>query len=313
MGITPLSNEQRTAPLQSSGAVPISSSRFFLHLLAGASASGLAGGIWLFLLRPLLDKPHLDDPLLSIVVSIVACMLFGAVAGIIVSMLTGHEYRRLLLRSSLLERLISGTSAGVWILDENRHTTYTNHSMHQILGSVPQEDSPLQDFFSSENWQIIEQHLKMRPEGTSSAYQVEIKRPDGGIRILQVFGSPIIVEQNRFLGSFGIFIDITDQIHDQDRVVRKERLQTHIATVSRLNHKINNSLMVVRGQAEVFLRRDREGPDAIGYQRIITSADAIADELKTLSELENIEFEPLVGDSFMVRIPEREDERISDS
>jgi len=304
-----MSGNQSTAPLRSSGAVPISSSRFFLHLLAGASASGLVGGIWLFLLRPLLDKPHPDDPLLSIV----ECMLFGAVAGFIVSRLTGHEYRRLLLRSSLLERLISGTSAGVWILDENRHTTYTNQSMHQILGSVPQEDSLLQDFFSSENWQIIEQHLKMRPEGTASAYQVEIKRPDGGIRILQVFGSPIIVEPNRFLGSFGIFIDITDQIHNQDRVVRKERLQTLTATVSRLNHKINNALMVVRGQAEVFLRRDREGPDAKGYQRIITSADAIADELKALSELENIEFEPLVGDSFMVRIPEREDERISDS
>lgn len=309
MGATPMSGDQSTAPPRSSGAVLISASRFFLHLLAGASASGLFGAIWLLLLRRQHDIPHFDDPLLSIV----ECMLFGAVAGIIVSWLTGHQYRRLLQRSSLLERLISGTSAGVWILDENRHTTYTNQSMHQILGSVPREDSPLQDFFSPENWQIIEQHLKMRPEGTASAYQVEITRPDGGIRILQVLGSPIIVEPNRFLGSFGIFIDITDQIHDQDRVVRRERLQTLIATVSRLNHKINNALMVVRGQAEVFLRRGREGPDAEGYQRIITAADAIVDELKTLSELENIEFEYLVGDSFMIRIPEREDEPISDN
>ncbi len=303
-----MTGDQHTAPFETDGAVAVTSSRFLLHLLAGAIAAGVVGAIWVSLLGPSPELFHRDSTLLSILES----MLFGAVAGIIVSWLTGKEYRKLLSRSALLERLISGTSAGMWILDENRQTIYSNQSMHQILGTIPQDNSLLQDFFSPENWQIIEQHLKMRPDGIASAYQVEITRPGGEIRIMQVLGSPIIVEQNRFLGSFGIFIDITDQIQDQDRTVRREKLQTLIATVSRLNHKINNSLMVVRGQSEVLLRRDRGGPDAESYQRIITAADAIVDELQTLTELENVEFEPLVGDSFMVQVPEREDEPASD-
>ncbi|MFC1627954.1 PAS domain S-box protein [Gemmatimonadota bacterium] len=303
-----MSGDKHTAPFKTGGAVAVTSSRYMLHLLAGASASGLFGVIWLFLLRPPLGLPHLDSPLLSIF----ECILFGAVAGIIVSWLTGKEYQKLLSRSTLLERLVSGTSAGMWILDDERRTIYSNLSMHQILGTIPRDGSLLQDYFSPESWQIIEQHLKMRPDGIASSYQVEITRPNGEIRIMQVLGSPIVIEPNRFLGSFGIFIDITDQIQDLDRKVRRERLQTLIGTVSRLNHKINNYLMVVRGQSEVLLRRDREGPDAEGYQRIITAADAIADELQTLTELEHVEFEPVVGDNFMVRIPEREHEPASD-
>ncbi|MFC1545073.1 PAS domain-containing protein [Gemmatimonadota bacterium] len=299
--------DQQTAPHTTRGAVAVTSSRFILHLLAGAGGSGLLGALWIFVIRSLINRPHIDPGWLVIT----ECMILGAVAGVVVSWLTGQEYKKLLSRSALLERLVSGTSAGMWILDEDRRTIYSNQSMHQILGTVPRDRSHLQDFFTPENWQVIEQHLKMRPDGIASAYQVEVKRPNGDIRILQVLGSPIIVEPNRYLGSFGIFIDITDQILDQDRTVRKERLQTLIATVSRLNHKINNSLMVVRGQAEVLLRRDREGPDAEGYQRIITAADAIADELQTLTELENVEFEPLVGNNFMVLVPERKDKPAS--
>ncbi len=298
-----MTGKRQTAPLKAGGAVAVTSSRFFLHLFAGASAAGLFGAIWFSVVHNLFEITHNDSALLSIF----EFMLFGAIAGIVVSWLTGKEYQKLLSRSSLLERLVSGTSAGMWILDEDRRTIYSNQGMHQILGTLPPDGSPLQDFFSPENWQIIEQHLKMRPDGIASAYRVEIARPNGEIRILQVLGSPIIVEPDRFLGSFGIFIDITDQIQDQDRTVRRERLQTLLATVSRLNHKSNNSLRVVRGQSEVLLRRDREGPDAEGYQRIITAADAIAEELQTLTELENVEFEPLVGDSFMVRVPERKD------
>jgi len=296
-----MTGDRQTAPLKASGAVAVTSSRFFLHLFAGACAAGLFGALWFFVIRPLLDLRHLDYPLLSII----ECMVFGAIAGIIVSWLTGKEYQKLLSRASLLERLVSGTSAGMWILDENRRTIYSNQSMHQILGTSPLDGSLLQDFFSKESWQTVEEHLKMRPDGIASAYQVEVARPSGEIRTLQVLGSPIIVEPDRFLGSFGIFIDVTDQILHQDRTVRKEKLQTLIATVSRLNHKINNSLMVVRGQAEVLLRRDREGPDAEGFQRIIIAGDAIAEELQTLTELENVEFEPLVGDNLMVRVPER--------
>ncbi len=184
--------------------------------------------------------------------------------------------------------------------------------MNLLLGAVPGEGTAIEEYFSAENWKIIEQHVKLRPQGIASAYRVEIKRQEGPPRTLQVLGSPIIVEPDRYLGSFGIFIDITDQIEDQERAVRRERLQTLLATVSRLNHVINNALMVVRGQAEVLLRRDREGPDAEGYQRIITAADAIADELQALTDLESVEFEYLVGNSFMVRMTEPKERSATD-
>jgi len=294
-----MTDSKLTAPARVTGAASLPFPRRIVHLLAGAAAAGLIGAIW-FLVREWLGI--LDDDMLYL--RILEYALFGAIAGIVVSWLTRRDYRLLLNRSSLLERLLAGTSAGVWILNEKRQTIYTNESMRLLLGAVPEEGSVMEEFFSAETWDILEQHLQLRPDGISSAYQVELRQENGTFRTVQVLGSPIIVEPDRYLGSFGIFIDITDQLEDQERVVHRERLQTLFATVSRLNHKISNSLMVIRGQAEVLLRRDREGPDAAGYTRIIVAADAIASEMQMLSGLESVEFEHVVGDRFMVRLTE---------
>jgi PAS domain S-box-containing protein len=298
-----MAHSKLPAPTSPIGAGPLPIARLLFHLLAGAVASSLFGIFWFYIRDRWFNLPHVDHYLLSIL----ECALFGAIAGIIVSWLTGREYRTILNRSSLLERLLAGTSAGVWILNERRQTIYTNESMRLLLGTAPEESTPIEQFFSTENLKIIEQHIAMRPEGIASAYQVELRHQDGSSRTVQVLGSPIIVEPNVFLGSFGIFIDITGQLEDQERTVRRERLQTLFATVSRLNHVINNSLMVVRGQAEVLLRRDREGPDAEGFRRIIKAADAIAEELQALTDLESVEFEYLIGDGFTVRMADRED------
>ncbi|MFC1529206.1 PAS domain-containing protein [Gemmatimonadota bacterium] len=303
-----MTGSRLTAPTRLIGAGALPFSRRLLHLFIGTAASGLFGAFWFFIRREWFN-PHPADTHFP---GILECALIGAVAGIVVCWLTGRNYRTILNRSSLLERLLAGTSAGVWILNENRQTIYTNDSMNQLLGAVPAEGTVIEEFFSAETWQIIEQQVKLRPQGIASAYRIEIERQEGPPRSVQVLGSPIIVEPNRYLGSFGIFIDITDQIEDQERTVRRERLQTLLATVSRLNHVINNALMVVRGQADVLLRRDREGPDAEGYQRIITAADTITDELQALTDLETVEFENLIGDSFMVRMKQQEERSPTD-
>jgi len=49
--------------------------------------------------------------------------------------------------------------------------------------------------------------------------------------------------------------------------------------------------MVIRGQAEVFLRRDPDSSYRKGLERIIEHADVISDELKALRELKQIEEE----------------------
>lgn len=100
----------------------------------------------------------------------------------------------------------------------------------------------------------------------------------------------------------------TEILAQRERLTEEDRLNTIGAVVDRLYHKLNNALMVIRGQAEVFLRREPEGPNSQGLSRIIEQVDVINNELKALGELKKIETEPYYGDHLMLSIPEKEEE-----
>lgn len=85
----------------------------------------------------------------------------------------------------------------------------------------------------------------------------------------------------------------------------KSNLKTIGAIVDHLDHKLNNSLMIIRGQAEVFFRRDQDGPDSQGFKNIMDQADLISEELKALSDLKKIETEAYFGEHLMLKVPRK--------
>lgn len=84
------------------------------------------------------------------------------------------------------------------------------------------------------------------------------------------------------------------------------------ALISRLNHKLKNSLFIIRGQAENFLRRDREGPDAAGFERIIEYVDRINEELELISDLAKTGTGPEQGDGQESAPSSSEDESLEE-
>lgn len=82
------------------------------------------------------------------------------------------------------------------------------------------------------------------------------------------------------------------------------------AIISHLNHKLNNSLFVIRGQAENLLRRDREGPDAGGFERIIEYVDRINEEMEAALAQTNAEEESAQRNSRDNAPPRSEDESL---
>jgi len=81
----------------------------------------------------------------------------------------------------------------------------------------------------------------------------------------------------------------TDELKAQIQVAEEDHLKTLTAIVDRLDHKLNNALMVIRDQAEVFLQQDPDSSHRKGLERIIEHADVISDGLKALGELKQIE------------------------
>jgi nitrogen-specific signal transduction histidine kinase len=176
--------------------------------------------------------------------------------------------------------------------------------MHQILGRKPDSGEEVLTFFTPEGRERARAELTRRPAGVSSTYQADIVQPDGSIRTILISGTPIQTAEGQFLGSFGVFRDITDQLLAQEEATEEARLDTVVATVARLNHKINNSLMVIRGQADVHLRHDSDGPQSETFRRIVDQVDSISGELRILSQLRQVETESYLGDRAMLRVPE---------
>ncbi|GEM_PF-2528913 len=274
----------------------------FFPIIIGVLTAAACGALWTFLLRPHLFPGTGPRPTLHIVEFIV----IGLLATFSTFLLAGHALAGRSGQMALLSGLVENTTAGVWILDHQLRTVWSNTALAELLGTRPEPGSSPLPFLDAEGEETLKRNIALRPRGLASSYELTLHRPDGEKRSTLVLGSPVQDEAGEWLGSFGFFIDLTEQIEAFDRTSRREKLETLGAVITRLNHRINNALMVIRGQAEILLRRTAEGDDRNGPERIIEYVDVIYAELETISSLKEIEIESYPGGHAMLRLPDED-------
>jgi len=269
-------------------------------IVIGGVIAAACGALWLLVLRPLL-LPAAD---VDLTLQIIEFTGIGIVATLMAFLLSGHAASGRSSQMALLAGIVQNTTAGVWILDDQLRTVWCNSALNEIVGSHPEPGSLPFAWLDAEDAEVLRRNAELRARGQSSTYEVTIRRADGAARNTLVLGSPVQDPDGNWLGSFGLFIDVTEQVQELDRASRRDRLETLGAVIARLNHKINNALMVIRGQAEILLRHAAEGEDRTGPERIVEYVDIIYGELEAISSLKDIDLEPYPGGQAMLRIPE---------
>ena len=124
-----------------------------------------------------------------------------------------HEMEQKLIESEAKFRiLIETTGEGICIFDTENNFNFINEAGAKIFGGVISdfEETNLSDYLNKYNLDKVHRHNKLRKENKSSRYELEIIRKDGRKRFLNIIGSPRFNE-NIFIGTFGIFNDITDK------------------------------------------------------------------------------------------------------
>ena len=273
----------------------------FAHLLVGGIGGGLFGTLWLWIVYPLVGIP---TELFPGIVVFLETMLVGIIAGCLVFVRARRAYRKAFREGELLRWIFERTSVGIWIVDDQLKTVWWNEAMCSIVGRELKAGEDSTTCFTEEGRARIFHEISRRPSGVSSTYEATIRCPDGSTRIVQVAGSPIFSSESVFLGSFGVFQDITDQLQAQEEATEEARLNTVTATVARLNHRINNALMIIRGQSEVRMRLGADGEDAAAFKSIVEHVDIISRELEALSELKRVETKSYLGGRSMLRLPD---------
>ena len=273
-------------------------SRLVTSAVAGAAAGTAAGlGSWWALDR-LFETASGGGAPAGIALAVAA--LGGGVVALLLAyrLLVGNAAE-----SDLLRLVVESTAAGAWVVDAEFNSVWLNESMRRLLGRTPAQGEPIFPYFDEESRERLRDAQKERRKGVSSAYETRIVQPDGSTRLVYIIGSPIHGEDGRLLGSFGFFMDITDQHRAAEEAAEEARMETLMATVARLNHKINNALMVIRGQAEVSVRKAEEEEIVRAFQRVIDQVDLITDELKALSELREVQLEDYLGSRSILSVP----------
>ena len=179
-----------------------------------------------------------------------------------------------------------------------RHRCSTNAELPGIsagseIFGLPHEKlvgQSLKDLIKPEDYCKIVEETTKRKQKIKSTYDIEIIRPDGTKRILLITATPRYSQEGEYIGSLGVFRDITE------RKRADENLKRSYEQLKNVLEETITSLSTALG------KRD---PYTLGHQNRVTKlACAIAEELRLSKEqIEGIRVAGLLHDIGKLHIP----------
>jgi PAS domain S-box-containing protein len=120
--------------------------------------------------------------------------------------------------------LIENQGEGLCLVDPDERFVFANPAAESIFGVPPGglAGRCLQEFTSAEQFGVILEQTETRRAGQKSTYDLDIVRPDGERRQLLVTATPQLDGQGRYIGGFGLLLDITERKRAEQAVRASE-------------------------------------------------------------------------------------------
>jgi PAS domain S-box-containing protein len=175
--------------------------------------------------------------------------------------LTSLLAHRDLQESEARYRLIVDTATeGIWVLGPDTTTTFVNARMAEMLGCSGEEmiGRPLTDFMFEEDVPDHFRKMENRRKGTSESYERRFRRQDGQAVWTLVSSTPIFDEEHHFIGSFGMFTDISEHKRAEEALREKtEELDRYFTTAL--------DLLCIADTDGYFIRLNPEWESTLGF------------------------------------------------
>ena len=142
--------------------------------------------------------------------------------------------------------LVEQAYEGICMVDKDDVTVFANRRMCEITGYDDLSGKPASLFLNEESQKKIAVENKKRRRGESSRYEVELTTRDRRQIPVIISGSPRFDEQGNFLGTFGIFTDISERKKNEEELKRinEELKKSEAALLNVLSdfHEANRKL-----------------------------------------------------------------------
>ena len=138
-------------------------------------------------------------------------------------------------------RIVETALEGIWEIDDNNITTLVNPRMAEILGYSAEEmigQSPTR-FLFAEDVEIFHNRIRSRRQGELQTFESRYRHKNGQAVWLRGTATPTLDKNQQYIGSFGLFTDITQQKFATDE------LQTNQQKLQALFNSVGDALLLV--------------------------------------------------------------------
>lgn len=170
--------------------------------------------------------------------------------------------------------LVEILGEGVSEADPDDTFVMANPEAERIFGVVPGGlvGRSLREFVDEAGWQHVGEQTRRRQGGHTDAYRLPIRRDDGSRRVLDITVTPRMAGEGRFMGSLGVFRDITDELRTQEALRTAQKMESLGNLAGGVAHDMNNVLGAILGMATLQLDLQPEGAPLHRTFQTITKA-----------------------------------------
>jgi PAS domain S-box-containing protein len=141
--------------------------------------------------------------------------------------------------------LIENVGEGIGFVNPEEQFAFANAAAEDIFGVPPSGllGRSLCEFAMPEQFGMIREQTDRRRAGEKSVYEIEISRPNGEKRNLLITAVPQFDSQGQFVGTFGVFRDITERKRAEEAV--QASLREKEILLREIHHRVKNNMQVI--------------------------------------------------------------------
>lgn len=199
-------------------------------------------------------------------------------------------------QQQLVQSLMETTHEGFWFIGLDRLTTDVNPAMCEILG-VPRDEvigRSIFEFVDETNATIFRNEIALRDKGKTTAYEIEIKRPDGSAVPCLNNATPLFNAEGVQIGSVGIWADISE-IKMTQRSLEHEKERAQAANIAKseflaiASHELRTPMNGVLGMASLLKQSGLTDEQQERVETLEESGKALLGLLNEILDISKIE------------------------